>query len=247
MHSKRPKIGITLSETGGADTYRWPSRRRFDYIKREYYEAILVADGIPVLLANTDPPSALDVIVDELHGILLTGGGDLHPQFYNQAPLNEIADPTTTRDNFEMALISRVLERNLPILAICRGHQMLNVALGGTLSQDLSCLPFKAQPHADPQQTGKIFHDVTIDPESRLFAVIGEEMIQTNSSHHQVVDRLGQGLKAVAFAPDGVIEAIEHTGREFVIGVQWHPEGIAEREHSRKLFRSLVENARQII
>ncbi len=247
MHSKKPKIGITLSETGEADTYRWPSRKRFDYIKREYYEAILAADGVPLLLANTNPPTALDAIIDELHGLLLTGGGDLHPQFYDQAPLTEIADPTTARDNFEIALILKALERNLPILAICRGHQVLNVALGGTLVQDLSCLPFKAQPHADPQQTGKIFHDVTIDPESRLFAVIGEEMIQTNSSHHQVVDRLGKGLKAVAFAPDGVIEAIEHIDHEYVIGVQWHPEGIAEREHSRKLFKSLVENARQII
>ena len=82
-------------------------------------------------------------------------------------------------------------------------------------------------PHADPQQTGQIFHDVTIDSESKLFQIIGAESIQTNSSHHQTIDRLGQGLKAVAFAPDGVIEAIEHTSHEFVIGVQWHPEGIS--------------------
>lgn len=247
MRSDKPKIGITLSETGESAVYRWPARKRFDYVKHEYYEAILAVGGIPVLLANTNPPSALDDIIDELDGLLLTGGGDLHPQFYDQAPITELTDPTSARDNFEQALVHKISERHRPILGICRGHQVLNVALGGTLFQDLSCFPSKTQPHADPQQTGKIFHDVTIEPESRLFSIIGAEVIQTNSSHHQLVDRLGHGLKAVAYAPDGVIEAIEHTGQDYVIGVQWHPEGIADRDHSRKLFKSLVDSARQIM
>jgi putative glutamine amidotransferase len=247
MHSKSPKIGITLSETGEKDSYRWPTRKRFDYIKREYYEAILAAGGMPILLPNADPPSAIDASFNELNGLLFTGGGDLHPKYYLQAIQSDDVDPDLARDNFEMELLARTLAHNLPILAICRGHQVLNVALGGTLFQDLTCLPFKAQPHADPQQTGTVFHDVTIDSESRLYAVIGEEMIQTNSSHHQVVDRLGRGLKAVAYAPDGVIEAIEHTDHEFVIGVQWHPEGIADRTHSQKLFKSLIEHARRLM
>jgi putative glutamine amidotransferase len=246
MHSNKPKIGITLSETQYAETYRWPARKRFDYLKREYYEAILIAGGIPVLLPNTEPPSAIDDIVDILDGLLITGGGDFEASTYGQTPLSGITE-TNARDAFELALIDKGLSRKWPILGICRGHQALNIAAGGTLFQDLSCVPFKTQPHADPQQTGKIFHDVTIDSDSKLFKIIGSETIQTNSSHHQVIDRLGRGLKAVAFAPDGVIEAIELSAADFVIGVQWHPEGHIDREHSVLLFKALVEKARQLM
>ena len=171
MRSNRPKIGITLSETGESDSYRWPARKRFDYVKREYYESILAAGGMPVLLPNANPPSAIDDIIDQLDGLLLTGGGDLHPQFYDQAPISELSDSTSARDNLEQALVLKILERHRPVLGICRGHQVLNVALGGTLYQDLTCFPSKTQPHADPQQTGKIFHDVTVEPESRMMII----------------------------------------------------------------------------
>jgi putative glutamine amidotransferase len=247
MRSNRPKIGITLSEVQEAPTYRWPARKRFDFLKREYYEAIFAAGGLPVLLANADPPSNLDELTDLLDGLILSGGGDLHPQTYGQAPLSEHGEPTKARDRFELALIEKALLRKWPVLGICRGFQALNVAFGGTLYQDLSCIPQKVLPHADPQQTGQIFHDVTIDNESKLFSIIGAESIQTNSSHHQALDRLGQGLKAVAFAPDGIIEAIEHPGHEFVLGVQWHPEGHIDRDHSVKLFKALVDCARKLM
>jgi putative glutamine amidotransferase len=246
MRSNRPKIGITLSEARYAETYRWPARKRFDYLKREYYEAILLTGGMPILLANTEPPSALDQLIDELDGLLITGGGDLEAATYGQTPLSGTTE-INARDAFELTLIEKALPRNWPILGICRGHQAINVALGGTLFQDLSCVPFKTLPHADPQQTGKLFHDVTIDSESKLFKVVGLETIQTNSSHHQVIDRLGRGLKAVAFAPDGVIEAIELGSANFVIGVQWHPEGHIDRDHSIRLFKALIENARQLM
>jgi putative glutamine amidotransferase len=247
MHSKKPKIGITLSETQESDSYRWPARKRFDFLKREYYEAIFMAGGIPILLPNADPPSALDELIDMLDGLILSGGGDLSPQNYGQTPLSGNTEQPKMRDAFELALAAKAFTRNWPVLGICRGHQVINVALGGTLFQDLSCIPFKIQPHADPQQTAQIFHDVTIDSDSRLFSIVGAESIQTNSSHHQVIDRLGRGLKAVAFAPDGVIEAIEHPDSEFVIGVQWHPEGIVQKEHSVKLFKALVDNASRLM
>jgi putative glutamine amidotransferase len=246
MHTNKPKIGITLSETVYSENYRWPARKRFDYLKREYYEAILKVGGLPILLPNTEPPSAVDELIDTLNGILVTGGGDLEPATYCQAPLSGTAE-ANARDAFELTLIEKALSRKWPILGICRGHQALNVALGGNLYQDLTCIPFKTLPHADPQQTGKVFHEVTIDSESKFFAVVGAESIQTNSSHHQTIDRLGRGLKAVAFAPDGVIEAIELVASEFVVGVQWHPEGIIDMEHSKKLFAALVKNARQLI
>jgi putative glutamine amidotransferase len=246
MHTNKPKIGITLSETVYSENYRWPARKRFDYLKREYYEAILKVGGMPILLPNVEPPTAIDEVIDTLNGLLVTGGGDLEPATYGQAPLSGNTE-TNARDAFELTLLEKAISRKWPVLGICRGHQALNVALGGTLYQDLTCIPFKTLPHADPQQTGRIFHDVTIDSDSKLFAVIGAESIQTNSSHHQTIDRLGRGLKAVAFAPDGVIEAIEHTASEFVLGVQWHPEGIFESEHSLKIFAALVENARRLM
>ncbi|HBC47061.1 MAG TPA: hypothetical protein DCZ43_08445, partial [candidate division Zixibacteria bacterium] len=236
-----------LSEVQEAPTYRWPARKRFDFLKREYYEAIFAAGGLPILLANSDPPSNLDELTDLLDGLLLTGGGDFNPKTYGQASLSGNSEPAKARDGFELALIEKAFDRKWPILGICRGHQALNIALGGTLFQDLSCMPFKTLPHADPQQTGQIFHDVTIDAESKLFKIVGAESIQTNSSHHQTIDRLGRGLKAVAFAPDGVIEAVEHTGHDFVLGVQWHPEGHIDRDHSVKLFKALVDNARKLM
>jgi putative glutamine amidotransferase len=243
MHSKSPKIGITLSETNENPTYRWPARKRFDYIKREYYEAILSCGGMPVLLPNTEPPSALGAIVELLDGLLVTGGGDMHPGHFGEKPHSRLGTITPARDNFELALVEEMLEHRKPILGICRGHQVINVGLGGTLFQDLSCLPHSALTHADPEQTGKVLHNVAIDEDSRLFKIIGSASIETNSSHHQVIDRLGRGLKAVAFASDGLIEAIEHQDFEFVIGVQWHPEAIMEREHSQRLFKALINKA----
>jgi putative glutamine amidotransferase len=243
MHSNGPKIGITLSEARENPTYRWPARKRFDYVKREYYEAILASGGIPVLLPNTEPPSDLGALIELLDGLLVTGGGDMHPGNFAQEPHPKLGPTSVARDNFELAIIEQMLEERKPILGVCRGHQALNIALGGTLHQDLSCLPHPTLVHADPQQTAKINHNVVIDETSKLFGIIGSSSIETNSSHHQVIDKLGRGLKAVAFAPDGVIEAIEHEGFKFVIGVQWHPEGIMEREHSRRLFKALINGA----
>lgn len=223
--------------------YRWPARKQFDYIKREYCEAILLAGGIPILLPNVAPPSILSPLIETLDGLLLTGGGDMDPAIYAQAQHPKLGTIVPARDTFEMALMEQFLETRKAILGICRGHQVLNVILGGTLHQDLSCLPRETLTHADPQQSGKIFHQVSVEPESRLAKIFGTTKIETNSSHHQVIDELGRGLEAVALAPDGVIEAVELRGFEFVLSVQWHPEGIIDREHSQKLFAALIEHA----
>lgn len=246
MHSNKPRIGITASEMLEDHSRRKPTWKPFDYIKREYHEAVQKSGGIPVLLPNTyDSSLALDII-ETIDGLLLTGGGDLHPSYYNQRPHPKLTETTPNRDSFEIALTKLALDSDLPIMAICRGHQVLNVALGGTLHQDLSCLPNRTLKHSDPEQTARVFHEVTITEGSLLHRILGTEKIETNSSHHQIIDKPGNGLKFVAFArEDNLPEAIEHTAKGFVIGVQWHPEAIFEREHSRRLFAALIESSKQ--
>jgi putative glutamine amidotransferase len=243
MLSEKPKIGITMSETRPAESYRWPARKSFDYIKREYYQAILLSGGIPILLANVESASALKALTDSIDGLLLTGGGDMHPRNFGQGPHANLSETTAARDDFELEAIRRAMKLGIPILGICRGHQVLNVALGGTLFQDLSCVGHKTLAHSDPNQTGKVFHKVRIEKGSKLHKAVGATLIESNSSHHQVVDRLGKGLKTVAFAPDGLNEGIEHTAYDFLIGVQWHPEAIFRRSHCRRLFRAFIDAA----
>lgn len=243
MLFKRPKIGITLSEAEDSDDKRWPLRRGFDYIKRQYYQAILNSGGIPILLANIEQRFAIRSLLKSIDGLLVTGGPDLHPRHFNQKPHKKLSRTTEARDRFELEAIRFALKEDLPILGICRGHQVLNVAFGGTLYQDLSCIPSRKITHADPHQTGKVFHRVRIEKGSRLHDIIGQTAIQTNSGHHQVIDRLGKGLRVNAFAPDGVIEGIEHPGFKLVLGIQWHPESIYGRAYSRKLFNVFVTEA----
>jgi putative glutamine amidotransferase len=247
MHSKKPKIGLTLSETLEEPFYRWPARKPFDFIKQDYYKAIVQAGGIPILLPNVEPPETLNPLIESLDGLLITGGRDMSPSYYGQTLHPETSEPTAGRDKFELAVFEQMFESRKPIMGICRGMQLINVALGGTLFQDLTCIPRQTLTHADPEQTAKVFHEVTILPESRLYHIINSTKIETNSSHHQVIDELGRGLKATAFAPDGIIEAIEHVDFDFMISVQWHPEAIIDREHSQKLFSALIEQASKLM
>ncbi len=246
MRSKKPKIGITLSEMLEDRSRRKPTWKPFDYLKREYHEAVQKSEGIPILLPNTYDPSLAEEIIGMIDGLLLTGGGDLHPSYYGQEPHPKLTETTRNRDSFEMAMARLALEANMPIMAICRGYQVLNVTLGGTLFQDLSTLPKGVGEHADPGQTARIFHEVAIMPGSLLHRILGSELIETNSSHHQVIDKPGEGAVVTAFArEDQVPEAIELGGKRFVVGVQWHPEAIFDRVHSRKLFEALIQASRQ--
>lgn len=232
-----------MSEAGRAESARWPMKKNFDYIKREYYEAILRSGGIPVLLPNVVDKREAGVLAGSVHGLLVTGGLDIHPRYFGQRPHARLTRTTDARDNFEIEAIRTALRNGIPVLGICRGHQVLNVALGGDLYQDLSCLKRRTIRHADPRQTGRVFHEVRILPGSLLYEIVGKETIEVNSSHHQVIDNLGRGLRAVAFAPDGIIEGFEVRKNSLVLGVQWHPEGIFERGHSRKLFAYFVRES----
>ena len=146
-------------------------------------------------------------------------------------------------DAFELALVTEALERRCPVLGICRGAQMINVAMGGTLHQHLPACVDGALSHRQELDLARPTHPVRVASGSRLAAALGREVAEVNSLHHQAVDRLGEGLEAVAWAPDGVVEAIEGTGDAFLLGVQWHAEGLVERPGEHRLLSAFVASA----
>jgi putative glutamine amidotransferase len=185
------------------------------------YEAALRAVGIePVRLSPGSPQS-----LDGLYGLLLTGGRDINPRRYGQAPAAETQEPDDARDEMEMRLLGEALAIDLPVFAICRGMQLLNVHLHGTLDQHLSSLSIHRQVFPD-DAPGKqrAVHNVNVKDGTILASVAGASSIAVNSRHHQAVEQLGSGLISSAASEDGVTEAIEYPARRFVLGVQWHPE-----------------------
>ena len=204
-----------------------------------YLRAVERAGGLPVVL----PPLGLDRIsplLEHLNGVLLSGGPDLDPAAYGSAAHPELGPTEPQLDAFEVQLAREADARGLPILGICRGAQALNVARGGTLHQHLPEVTDGSIVHRQNQPDSEAKHEVRIDPDSGLAAVIGRPRIEVNSFHHQAVDELGDGLYAVAWADDGVIEAIEGRGDSLLLGVQWHAETLVDDPAELALFERLV-------
>jgi gamma-glutamyl-gamma-aminobutyrate hydrolase PuuD len=229
---RRPRIGLTT----GIEEAEWgPWSATAVVLGLVYVRAVERAGGRPLLL----PPSAdsVDETLDVLDGLVVTGGGDLHPSVYDAEPHPETAPSGLERDRAELALLEAALVRDMPVLAVCRGGQALNVARGGDLVQHLPDLLGGDGMHKD--EPGLFTeHAVTVDVDSRLGPLLGEEAT-VKSHHHQGFGRLGEGLREVAWADDGVVEAIEDDFHRFAVGVLWHPE---EGEDLR-LFHELVQQA----
>jgi putative glutamine amidotransferase len=174
---------------------------------------------------------------------LLSGGYDCDPCLFGEEKLNESVEIDSRRDEWELPLVRAAVERGMPILAICRGIQSLNVALGGTLYQDLPAQMPTDIHHRQTEGRAVATHSIEVDPNSRLAAIIGPNM-EVNSFHHQSLKRIADGLRVVASAPDGVIEAVEGTGEEFLIGVQFHPEEmVSGSRQAYALFEALTAAA----
>jgi putative glutamine amidotransferase len=231
--SSKPLIGLTTSElrmpvAAGRRPQSEPPMRELA-LGLGYPGAIEKAGAVPVIL----PPlhgDAIDLLVGRLDGLLLSGGPDLDPHTYGAEPHPALGPTEREIDVFELALIASAERHGLPILAICRGMQALNVSRGGTLVQDLPTEYDGALPHRQDEPGRIPTHEVRLASGSRIARVVGTTDIQVNSFHHQAVERLGNGLRAVGWAPDGVIEAIEDPRQEFMIGVQWHAESLSESE-----------------
>lgn len=222
----KPRIGIT------------PCSRPDDYV-----ESVKRAGGEPVPLRHSDDPAA---VVGGLDGLLLTGGLDVDPSFYGEEP-HETTDIAADRDRFELPLANAAMAADLPIFAICRGVQVLNVAAGGSLVQDIPSAVASDLTHSVDVPKDHHAHPIRIAPGTRLAAALGPradlETCPVNSRHHQSVARVAPQFVVSARSPDGVVEAIERPDRTFCVGVQWHPENFVKTGEFAGLFREFVAAA----
>lgn len=231
----RPAIGVTI----GTDDDQ-PSLHR---LRADYVRSVEKARGLPVILAPGVPGDAIEHL-DRLDGLMLTGGSDVDPVLYGAKPHPRLGKVFRARDDFELALVREALRRDLPVLAICRGHQVLNVATGGTLIQDIPSELAGDVDHDPRRPRPERVHEVRILKGTRLRRLLGKETVGVNSFHHQGIGELGRGLVASAWSPDGLIEAVESPERRFVVGVQWHPESFWDEPTGfQPLFHGLVVEA----
>ena len=221
---RRPIIGLTTYRKTAAQATPAPLMA----LMPTYIEAVAAAGGIPVLIPLGLDEDALRTLLSQLGGLVLTGGGDIAGEHYRSEHDDFIFDVDPDRDRVELFLAREAMAQNKPLLAICRGHQMLNVALGGTLYEDV----MEWMPGAIKHDFFGVFprnhqaHAVVIEPDSKLAATLGRREAHVNSLHHQGIRDLAPGLVATAHAPDGLIESVEAVDHPYALGVQWHPENL---------------------
>jgi len=237
----RPLIAVTTSEMRGVGSHAQtpegepPSREMA--LGLSYPGSVEAAGGVPLVVPPMDH-AAIEPLLDQVAGVCLTGGPDLDPSSYGAEAHPQLGPIESEVDRFELALAHQADLLGLPVLAICRGLQTLNVARGGTLHQHV---PDSFDGHHRQTEPGtEVTHEVTIEPGSRLAEMMGGHHAEVNSFHHQAIDELGRGLRPVAWAPDGVIEGVEDARRGFLVGVQWHAETLTHRPEHAALFSGLV-------
>jgi len=240
-------IGISTSEMRAPelilhDRHSEPVPARELALGLTYPEAIRRAGAVPVIIPPLDTDS-IAPLLDGLCGLFLSGGPDLHPTVYGACPHPALGPTEPHLDRFEVALVRAAEARELPVLCICRGLQVLNVSRGGTLVQDLPSERPSTIVHRQVRAARVPTHDVTLERDSLVAATLGAVELSVNSFHHQAIDTLGEGLRAVGWATDGVIEAVEATDRTFTIAVQWHAESMVDSQEQARMLRTFAETA----
>jgi len=242
---KRPPIAIA----GRVAAAGRVSRSAISFAGRVYLDAVLRAGGEPLTLSPRElrHDEALHLLKG-FRALVLMGGADVDPHLYGQQRQPHVYGVNAEQDHFEMALVHAAIEMKLPTLAVCRGIQLVNVALGGTLIQHIGDIPgvVRHAPGKFPAGQDYVLHDVDITPRTKLSKAVGATKVNVASFHHQGIDQVGKGLKVVARSADGLIEGLEHTGRDqWLIGVQWHPEDTAATDsHQQNLYDALIDAAR---
>jgi len=240
-----PLIGITCSRVTGGAWGMYSLGHFMDYTFSDYSQAILHAGGAAVIIPTAQDRKSMETILASLQGLILSGGPDIHPRRYGEEPFAGLGEVDDALDQMEILAAQLSVEKNLPVLGICRGIQVLNVALGGTLYQDIASQVPDSICHTPRTDKTVATHTVRIEAGSRLQKLIGRRDIWVNGKHHQAVKELAPGLAVAARAKDGVVEAVEHPRRLFTLGVQWHPEGTWRDDScSRKIFSAFVQAAR---
>jgi gamma-glutamyl-gamma-aminobutyrate hydrolase PuuD len=236
--SSRPRIGIFP---------RYDASLRNIILGSGYTDGTLAAGGVPSIMPLTSDRGLLDQLIDDYDGFIIPGGQDIDPSAYGQMPSPNLEEVSPQRDDMEYYLSPKIIAADKPLLGVCRGLQMVNVAMGGTLIQDLGTTPFIENPidhYQEPPYTTMV-HTIDINPASLLARLSGGTHIEVNSIHHQSAFDIAEGFVVSAFASDGVVEAIEMPGMRFVLGVQWHPEYLWPTHKAQmELFRGFVAACR---
>jgi putative glutamine amidotransferase len=233
-----PIIGVTTSQGRNAH------QQDLVQVTQAYVRALVEAGGVPVLIPSLISPSDWKGLFGTLNGLLFTGGGDISVDRFGGTPHPRIGEADAGRDDMELSLLHAAVSGEKPFLGICRGCQLVNVGLGGTL---FTHLPDQLSGSLDHDYPGDLrttlVHPVQIEEGTRVSAIIGEPIIRVNSHHHQGIKDLAQGLRVAGRAPDGLVEAVELPDHPFGVAVQWHPEWLTGQAHARNLFGQFVEAA----
>jgi putative glutamine amidotransferase len=242
----RPIIGIptqTLEEIPDELPRCW-------VMSQQYVRVLVAAGAIPWIIPLIQNDSAtLRSIYDGVDGVFLPGGVDLHPSAYDEGPKEQLGRTDPARDEIELALTRWAMEDGKPLLAVCRGIQVVNVAAGGTVHQDLAaelpgCIKHDYFPKRGQYSRDLLVHDVELSQDSRLGSLLGGPVVRVNSMHHQGIKQLAPSLRPTAHAPDGLIEGLESPNGHFLLGVQWHPEALVDRDpRMQRLFTAFIESA----
>jgi len=236
----KPLIGITMN-------IEEQPARNLNLLDQDYGKAVIQAGGIPVPIIGID--QVIPDLAKRLDGFLFTGGDDIHPRFYKERPLAgaKLRLAPDARVRFEIKLFKAAVKAMKPVLAVCYGAQLVNVALGGTLYQDIALQVPKEIGHGAANPGSKVFHQVSIFEGTTLCRIMGDCCgtgdcsIRVRSAHHQSIKNPGRGLRLAAASPDGVFEALESRGKTFLVAVQWHPEKTLADRSTRKLFQTFVQ------
>ena len=240
----RSLIGITCSRVVGGAWGLYSTGHMMDYTFDDYSQAICYAGGAPVILPVAQNRETFQTILERLDGLLLSGGPDINPRFYGEEPLEGLGEIDEGLDHMELQIAKLAFKKDLPILAICRGIQVLNVSLGGTLYQDIANQIKGSTNHTQKVDKGVNTHSIRVEEKTLLHRILGKRTIWVNGKHHQAVKEVAPELIVSALAKDGVIEAVEIPSKGFVLGVQWHPEGTWRKDpYSKKLFEAFIRAA----